>query len=67
MVTVVDCTVLDFPETTPVLEFRENQLGRIPLVTAQVTPILVPLVIAVEETVVLYDLMVCAAPPTILE
>ena len=53
MVTVVDWTALDLPETTPVLEFRVNPEGRVPLVTAQVTPMSVPLVIAVDETLVL--------------
>ena len=53
MVTVVDLTSADLPETTPVLVFRVNPEGRVPLVTAQVTPISDPLVMAVDETVVL--------------
>ena len=67
MVTVVDWTALDFPETTPVSAFKVNPEGRVPEVTAQVTPMSDPLVIAVDETLVLYDLMVWADPPTILE
>ena len=58
MVTVEDWTALDFPEMTPVDAFRVNPEGRVPEVTAHVTPISDPLVMAVDDTCVLYDLMV---------
>jgi len=59
MVIAVDLTTADDPLMTPADVLRLNPAGMLPDVTAHVTPRSEPVcVIAVDETVVLYDEMV---------